>query len=275
MAITTRHAFFTAVASHAAIAARAAASVMTLFVGKSTFTFVHHCSLFTFWHPGCRNATMHVLHGDDKDETRMTLRIYGAPRSRTFRVLWAAEELGIPYENIPVDFGDGSKKADYLAINPNGRIPAIDDGGFVLFESLAINMYLAKKHGAGTLYPAAAQDEARLWQWSLWGANEIEVALVQFISNRYVLPPEKRNEPLAAEAEAKLPRPLGVLDAHLATRAHLLGGDFTIADLNVGSLLYTAWINKADLSRWPRVKGWLDRLLTRPAALRARKMRES
>lgn len=205
----------------------------------------------------------------------MTLRIYGAPRSRTFRVLWAAEELGIAYENIPVDFGEGSKKADYLTINPNGRIPAIDDDGFVLFESLAINMYLAKKHGAGKLYPAAAKDEARLWQWGLWGANEIETPLIQFVSNRHVLPPEKRNEQLAAEAEAKLPRPMGVLDAHLATRPHMLGADFTIADLNVGSLLYSAWFNKADLSRWSQVKGWLDRILTRPAAQQARKLREN
>ena len=205
----------------------------------------------------------------------MTLKIYGAPRSRTFRVLWAAEELGIPYENIPVDFAEGSKKPDFIAINPNGRIPAIDDDGFVLFESLAINMYLARKHGGGKLYPGSAQDEARLWQWSLWGANEIEVPLVQLVSNRYVLPPEKRNAALASEAEAKLQRPLGVLDAHLATRKHMLGGDFTIADLNVGSLLYSAWFNKADLSRWPQIPAWLDRVLTRPAAVKARRMRET
>ena len=83
----------------------------------------------------------------------MTLRIYGAPRSRTFRVMWAAEELGLPYENIPVDFAEGSKQPAFLAINPNGRIPAIDDEGFVLFESLAINMYLAKKHGGASSTP--------------------------------------------------------------------------------------------------------------------------
>jgi glutathione S-transferase len=204
----------------------------------------------------------------------MTLRIYGAPRSRTFRVLWAAEELGIPYENIPIDFSVGSKEADYLAINPNGRIPAIDDEGFLLFESLAINMYLAKKHGAASIYPPAPHDEARLWQWGLWGATEIEVPLIRFVSNRHVLPPGKRDEKVASEAEAALARPLGVLDAHLATRRHILGGDFSVADLNVGSLLYTAWFNKADLARWPQIQGWLERILTRPAAVRARKLRE-
>jgi glutathione S-transferase len=204
----------------------------------------------------------------------MTLRIYGAPRSRAFRVLWVAEELGLSYENIPVDSAEGSKKAEYLAVNPNGRIPALDDEGFVLFESLAITMYLARKHAHAGLYPATLPDEARLWQWSLWGANEIETPLIQWISNRFVLPPEKRNATIAAEAEAKLPRPMAVLDAHLATRRHLLGGEFTVADLNVASLLYTAWFNKGDLSRWPQVRGWLERVLTRPAAVKARKLRE-
>jgi len=204
----------------------------------------------------------------------MTLKIYGAPRSRTFRVLWAAEELGIPYENVPTDFVEGSKKPDFLAINPNGRIPAIDDGGFTLFESLAITMYLAKKYGNGKLYPGSAQSEACLWQWSLWGANEIELPLIQWIGNRFTLPAEKRNETIAAEAEAKLPRPMAVLDAHLATREHMVDSAFTIADLNVASLLYAAWFNKGDLSRWPHVKAYLDRTLTRPAALAARKLRE-
>ncbi len=205
----------------------------------------------------------------------MSLRIHGIPKSRTFRALWVAEELGIPYENIPANSAEGAKTPEYLAINPNGRIPAIEDDGFRLFESLAITLYLAKRHGAGTLYPASLQDEALCWQWTLWGATEIEKPLIDFVSHRYVFAPEKRDEKLAAEAEAKLPRPLGVLEAHLSGREYLLGGGFTIADLNVASLLYTAWFNKADLSRWPRVKAWLDRILTRPAAVKARKLRET
>jgi glutathione S-transferase len=205
----------------------------------------------------------------------MSLRIHGIPKSRTFRALWVAEELNLPYENIPVNTTGDNKKAEFLAINPNGRVPAIEDDGFRLFESFAITLYLAKRHGAGTLYPASLQDEALCWQWTLWGVSEIEKSLIEFVANRYVFPPEKRDEKLACEAEAKLPRPLGVLDAHLAGREYLLGGGFTIADLNVASLLYTAWFNKADLSRWPHVKAWLDRILTRPAAVKARKLRET
>ena len=77
------------------------------------------------------------------------LRIYGIARTRAFRVLWVAKELGLPYEHIPVEIGEaGARKPEYLAINPNGRLPAINDEGFALWESLAITLYLAKKHSA-------------------------------------------------------------------------------------------------------------------------------
>src|SRR5215470_6354123 len=88
-----------------------------------------------------------------------TLRIYGIARTRAFRVLWIAKELDLDYEHVPLEIGAaGAGKPDYLAINPNGRLPAIDDGGFVLWESLAITLYLAKKHGR--LYPSTLQGVA-------------------------------------------------------------------------------------------------------------------
>lgn len=203
----------------------------------------------------------------------MALRIYGVPKSRTFRPLWVAEELGIPYENVPVDSREGAKRPEYLALNPVGKIPAIDDDGFRLSESLAITTYLVKRHG-GPLQPASLRDEARAMQWALWGATEIEQPAVDLVNNRYVLPPERRDAALAQAAQARLERPLAVLEAQLAGSPYLLGGGFTVADLNVSSLLYTAWFNKVDFSRSPRIADWLERCLTRPAALRARKMRE-
>jgi glutathione S-transferase len=203
----------------------------------------------------------------------MALRIYGVPKSRTFRALWVAEELGIPYENVPVDSREGAKRPDYLAVNPAGKIPAIDDDGFRLSESLAITTYLVKRHG-GPLQPASLQDEARAMQWALWGATEIEQPAVDLVNNRYVLPPERRDAALAQAAERKLERPLALLETQLGNAAYLLGKSFGVADLNVSSLLYTAWFNKVDFSRWPRIGDWLARCLTRPAALRAREMRE-
>ena len=83
------------------------------------------------------------------------LRIYGIARTRAFRALWIVKELGLDHEHVPLEIGqEGARKAEYLAINPNGRLPAIEDDGFVLWESLAITLYLAKKHSTGRLYPA-------------------------------------------------------------------------------------------------------------------------
>lgn len=204
----------------------------------------------------------------------MTLRIYGAPKSRTFRPLWAAAELGIPYENVAIESSVKDKPAELLAANPMGRIPAIDDGGFKLFESLAITLYLAKKHGTGTLYPAGLEDEARCWQWTLWGVTEIEGLLLDVGRHRFALPPEQRDESVAKAAVEKLARPLAVLEAHFASRPYMLGQSFTIADLNVASLLYFCWFRKLDAGIGPKTLAWLDRVLTRPAALAARKLRE-
>ena len=91
------------------------------------------------------------------------LRIYGIARTRAFRALWIAEELGLDYEHVPVEIGAaGARQPDYLAINPNGRLPAIEDDGFILWESLAITLYLAKKHGR--LYPTTLEGEAKAWR---------------------------------------------------------------------------------------------------------------
>src|SRR5438477_335712 len=105
----------------------------------------------------------------------MALKIYGIPRSRAFRILWMAKELGLDYENVPINFANGGTRTpEYLRINPNGHVPAIDDDGVILWESMAINLYLAKKHAAGSLYPARPEGEARAWQWSFWGMTEVE-----------------------------------------------------------------------------------------------------
>jgi glutathione S-transferase len=84
------------------------------------------------------------------------LKIYGAPHSRTFRVIWLANEIGIPYEHIPVTFSVPNaqcKEPWYLALNPNGLVPAIDDSGFVMWETAAINLYLAETHKNSSIRP--------------------------------------------------------------------------------------------------------------------------
>jgi len=202
----------------------------------------------------------------------MPLRIYGIARTRAFRALWVAKELGLPYEHIPVEIGQaGARQAEYLAINPNGRLPAIEDDGFVLWESLAITLYLAKKHSTGRLYPATLQGEAKTWQWSLWAVQEVDRGCNIWSLHAIRLPPEDRDPARLAEALKVLSRPFKVLDDALADRPYLLGNDFTIADLNVAAVVSRTI--EMEMPTTPRLAAWLKRCLERPAALAARELR--
>src|SRR5271169_872837 len=203
----------------------------------------------------------------------MALRIYGVARSRAFRVLWMAKELGLDYEHVKVDFATGeTRTAAHLALNPNGHIPVIDDDGFVLWESMAINLYLAKKYGAGTLYPTRLEDEARAWQWSFWGMTEIERPVLTALFNRAILPEDKRDPAAADAAEKSLAAPLKVLDGGLGPTLYLLGDHFTVADLNVASILAWARPAQIDMFPFPKVAEWLKNCAERPAARAARQM---
>ena len=197
------------------------------------------------------------------------MKLYGIPASRAFRSIWAAEEVGVDYELVPTHFLGDSKKPDYLQINPNGRIPALVDDDLVLFESMAINLYLAKQYG-GKLYPSDAADEARAIQWTLWGMTEIEDSLIQIFVNKVLLPEDQRDPALVVSAAKKLQRPLAVLDAHLAKRDYLLGSDFTIADLNLAGTLATANVADFDLSEFENASRWLAACTGRPSLARAR-----
>jgi glutathione S-transferase len=193
------------------------------------------------------------------------LRIYGVARTRAFRALWVAEELGIPYEHRPVEIGDaGARTPEFLALNPNGRLPVIADGDFVLPESLAITLYLAKKYSNGKLYPAKIEDEARVWQWSFWAIAEVDRGVNIWSLHAVRLPPAERNTALREEALKVIASPFKVLDAAVTRQPYLLGNDFTIADLNVAAVISRA--ADMDLSAWPSLKAWLDRCLDRPAA---------
>jgi glutathione S-transferase len=124
-----------------------------------------------------------------------------------------ANELGLDYENVPIHFADGSAKTpEYLAVNPNGRIPAIDDNGFKLWESMAINLYLAKKHGSGLL-PKTMEDEAQAIQCSFWVMTEVDKPALAVLLHRFFLPEDQRDSKLADEGEQQLQTPLAVLQA--------------------------------------------------------------
>jgi glutathione S-transferase len=193
------------------------------------------------------------------------LRIYGIARTRAFRALWVANELGVDYEHLPIEIGDaGAGAPEFRRLNPNGRLPFIDDDGFVLFESLAITLYLAKKHANATLYPGTLEDEAKAWQWSFWAIAEVDRGVNIWSLHAVRLPEAERDAAKRDEALKVLVAPFKVLDAAVSQQPYLLGGEFTVADLNVAAVISRAI--EMDLSAVPNLKAWLMRCLERPAA---------
>jgi glutathione S-transferase len=194
------------------------------------------------------------------------IKLYGIPRSRTSRVIWMLEELQIPYENVPVSFIGDSRKPEYLKINPNGHIPALQDGDVTLFESLAINLYLARKYDKG-LWPKNVEGEAKAYQWSIWAMTELEEPLLTVCLNRAFLPEAERDAKKADDAAERFKTPLKVVEGQL-TGDYLAGKDFTVADLNVASVLSWAPLGGLDLSTAPKTQAWLGRCTARPGYAR-------
>ena len=187
------------------------------------------------------------------------LQLYGNPRSRAMRCLWMLEEVGQPYQLVDKSLrADDLHSADYLKLNPNARIPTLVDGELVLWESMAINLY---QDDGG---------EAEAIQWSFWIMTEVEKKALTALLHRFLLPEDKRDSKLADEAEHQLQKPLSVLDQRLATTGYLIGETFTVADLNVASVLSWARIGGVALSAFPNMDQWLAGCLKRAAAVRAR-----
>jgi glutathione S-transferase len=196
-------------------------------------------------------------------EARM-ITLYGITRSRAARCLWMLEEVGVPYERVLTDQRkQGNRQPDYLAINPNGRLPALRDGDLTLFESMAINLYLADRYGQGLL-PGSAEDRGRCYQWSVWVVTEVEAHALKALQHTALLPEEQRSPEAHQQAVESLNRPLAVLEGALAGRECLLGGAFSVADLNVASVLAWTLRAKVPLDGFPRVKDWMARCLARP-----------
>lgn len=204
----------------------------------------------------------------------MALKIYGVPRSRAIRTLWMATELGVAYEHVPVAVGpEGSRTPAFLAINPNGHVPAIDDDGVVIWESLAINLYLAKKYG-GSLAPANLAEDGQMTMWTLWAVTEAEPHCAAAMYNTLMLPEPDRNPTLVAAALVALVAPLAVLEAALAKGGgYLIGGRFTVADLNLATVLFYLRGNPEALADKPAIRAWYAACFARPAAKAAMALR--
>ena len=196
------------------------------------------------------------------------LRINGSARSRAIRTLWMTFELDIPYDhNDLLPRSPGTKTPAFLALNPNARLPVIQDDGFVLYESMAINFYLAKKHNS-PLYPTDLKNEALALQWSFWETDRLDRQVVNYVNATAA------GDKATADANwAEIVPAMDALNGVLGKTPWLAGPDFSIGDLNVAAALYRGL--SMDLNAWPNVRDWLARCWDRPAAKKARAMRES
>lgn len=199
------------------------------------------------------------------------LKLYGQARSRASRSLWLLEEIGIGYEHVLVRPYTESRQPDYLHINPNGHIPSLDDNGFILWESLAINLYLAEKYAGSPLWPTHIEHRARAYQWSLWAANEIEPRIVRIAKG---LSKKSPDQDAVTSGLEELASAFGVLESQLDGHTYLLGEEFTVADINLASTIRepgergVAGIAGIDLAPFPKVTSWLDLCSNRPASRR-------
>src|SRR5207248_3213113 len=140
----------------------------------------------------CSHSDGPALRSSSSERRDVMIKLYGVPRSRTMRALWMLEELGVPYENDKVSFVGETRKPEFLRLNPNGHIPVLQDGDLVLWESLAINLYLARKYDKG-LWPKTVDAEGRAFQWSLWAMTELEEPVLTALMHRMFLPQADRD----------------------------------------------------------------------------------
>src|SRR5688572_19661420 len=204
------------------------------------------------------------------------LKLYGQYRSRAFRVAWMLKESNIPYEHVNVTInveGATCKDPAYVALNPNARVPTIDDDGFVMWESAAINFFLAEKYKS-PLWPTDMQGKGRAYQWAFFIANDVEPHMITVMQHRVMFPPEKRDARLADDADARLQPRLKTLDDHLSRNKYFDLGKWGLADFMVASVCYSFFAMKYDLSKYPHFQKWLMASLERPKAKEARALRE-
>ncbi len=204
------------------------------------------------------------------------LTIYGCLRSRASRNVWLAHEAKLDFRHVPViqayrladpDAADApmhTASPEFRAVNPNGQIPSMVDGDLVLHESLAINLYLARKHG-GSLGPADAAEDGLMGMWTLWAATGVEPHSIEILYNRVSKPPAERDAAKAEAAVAALRSPVAVLDQALAATGFLVGGRFTVADINVAEVMRYALPAPELFTDAPHVKAWIAACHARPA----------
>lgn len=206
----------------------------------------------------------------------MAIKFYSWPQSSGTRVSWALEELGIRYEYVELDpKKQEHRAAEYLAVNPQGKVPGLVDGDLTLFESGAILLYLGEKYGVEKkLWPAGSgQAHADAVCWTVWAMADFGNNMMQYVYHGLDSPvsykPADRSEACAQYNRSQFIRGLDALQARLQEREYLLGA-FSLADVAAASWLQTGDLLGVKFDGRPRVADWLRRCSERPACQRAR-----
>lgn len=194
------------------------------------------------------------------------LKIWGrATSSNVQKVLWTCAELGVPFERV--DWGGpfgGNKDPRYLALNPNGLVPTVEDGGLVIWESNTIMRYLCAKHGGEPLHPAEPARRTDVERWMDWQLSALTQPMAAMLLGYYRTPPEKR-DPAALEAYRLRAIDLWrIVEAQLGHGDYLAGPGLTLADICVGIWAYRWHAYPIERPSLPRLKAWYERLGTSP-----------
>jgi glutathione S-transferase len=204
----------------------------------------------------------------------MSITFYYSPQSNATRVTASLEELGIPYEKVKLDLRAGDqKKPDFLALNPNGKVPTLVIDGTPMFESIAIQIALGERYGVEKgLWPALGSPEhLKALTWIIWGQVTLGGTLMRYMYNTSDWVPKELHHPPQAEALLKeVNEQLGILDGHLSKHTYLTGDRFTLADLDMASVLgWGLHVAKIDLAPYPKVGAWLGAASKRPGITKA------
>jgi glutathione S-transferase len=197
----------------------------------------------------------------------LPVKLYGFPFSpNTRRVLFMLHEVNAPHEFVPVDLTQGEHRTpEYLALNPNGRVPCLVDQDFILWESNAILQYLAARFPEHHLGGERPRERADIACWLFLNAAHLGPAVAHIFAHTMRLPEEKRIPALVESARAELARCFGVLEGKLAQSPWLAGTNFTIADISVAATTSVAPMLGIDLSPYPSLAAWDRRVAERPA----------
>lgn len=192
------------------------------------------------------------------------IKVYGSPRSSAGRVYWTLEELSLGYEHVKINMSEKEHKAEnFLKLNPNGKIPHLTDGTFNIWESVAIVNYLADKYRP-ELLGATAEIRGTAQQWSIWAILELQKPLIDILIQKVFVPEDKRNHALIEKSERDSQPLLIILDKALENRKFIAGDTFTVADINLASVIGITWAIPMDISAFKNVKAYMQHMMDRP-----------